>query len=114
MKWEIKPSPLHGVGLFATEDIRADYLICWGMMTEHPRGMFNGTPLENLICEQGDKDIMTWAPHMWINHSDNPNCECRSDRNAMEDDLHAIRDIPAGEELTIDYRTVCEWSARRP
>jgi SET domain-containing protein len=32
----------------------------------------------------------------------------------MEDDLHAIRDIPAGEELTIDYRTVCEWSARRP
>lgn len=104
--WTIKKSPLHGVGLFAAEDIKEGELISWGYSTSHERGTFDGTILEALVCCHGDKDVMTWGPHMWINHSDTPNCAC--DDGVAEDELYALQDIPAGTELTIDYETVCD------
>lgn len=47
---------------------------------------------------------------MFINHADDPN---------LVDDViagvtHAARDIAAGEELTIDYRTICRFAHREP
>jgi SET domain-containing protein len=38
-----------------------------------------------------------------VNHSDSPNCDFIRYIEALALDLIAIRHIPAGEELTIDY-----------
>ena len=80
----ISPSPIHGLGLFATEDIDAALYI--GTTHIQYRGDWVRTPLGG-----------------FINHNDNPNAviiECSTD---MERQLFTIKPISAGEELTIYY-----------
>jgi hypothetical protein len=77
---EIKPSKIHGNGLFATKDFKAGELIC--------PGRINGkrTPAGR-----------------YMNHSTNANVapeKVGEDINAV-----ALRDIYQGEELLVDYRT---------
>jgi hypothetical protein len=77
---QVKPSKIHGNGLFATKDFKAGELVC--------PGRINGkrTPAGR-----------------YMNHSTNANAvfdKVNADLNVV-----ALRDIYVGEELLVDYRT---------
>lgn len=104
----IKPSSIHGLGLFATEDIfMKDYTLTT-ITTSHlvvstDQTGISLTPNRLFRLEAGG----------YINHSTTPNISIRkmksTDLNSWK--LYGItptRDIKAGEELTLDYtRELC-------
>jgi SET domain-containing protein len=81
----IKPSKIHGLGLFAKKDI--------------PKGVELGiTHFEY----KGTHDGLIRTPlGGFINHSYSPNTNILDDRK--ERVLITIKDIKAGDEMTIDY-----------
>ena len=82
----IKESSIQGLGLFATTDIREGVLgIGWVRQDYFPDGYLR-TPMGG-----------------FINHSDNPNCVKLEHEEVGVMWLKAVRDIKAGEELTIKY-----------
>jgi len=76
---ELRDSPIHGSGLFATRDFEVGEVVCPGRLDgkRTPAGRF-------------------------INHSPNPNVEPKKDG----DDIFAVamRKVLAGDELLVDYR----------
>jgi len=78
----IKPSGIEGLGLFATQDIKA------------------GTQLGVTHIIISD-DIIRLPLGGFINHTDNPNC-VRIDV-ANKSYLHTLKDIKQNEELTLKY-----------
>jgi SET domain-containing protein len=113
---ELRASPIHGIGVFLTEPVRAGDLI-WRFDSRIDRVV-------------SDAEIRAMPPHLqhffrtystlhaglqlWVlcgdngrhfNHSDTPNT--RSLGIAFGDDVAAY-DLAAGTELTSDYRTICD------
>jgi hypothetical protein len=83
----IKPSGVHGLGLFATSDIATSCTL--GKTHVFDASFDNGyirTPLGG-----------------FINHSDQPNCGLRNAENGRYKLLYTLRDILAGEELMVKY-----------
>ena len=100
----VAKSPVHGRGLFARQDIPAD---TWIGHYDGPQTAENGTYVlwvEDGQNSEGDGATgETWTGYdgnnelRFLNHANRPNGE-------MDGlDLYAIRDISAGEEITIDY-----------
>lgn len=93
-----------GKGLFATELIEHEEAlgVVEGKVFDDPNyGSDYCIGLEgNLSLEPGE-------PFRFLNHSCEPNCELvyweYEDTDERELMLHALRDIKAGEQLTIDY-----------
>ena len=83
----IKESPINGLGLFATEKIKAHSLIG---VTHHPRK------------ESEDGHIRTPLGGFG-NHSDDPNCFKLLMREGGDWWIGAKQDIEPGEELTWQY-----------
>ena len=83
----IKKSPINGLGLFATEKIKAHSLIG---VTHHPRK------------ESEDGHIRTPLGGFG-NHSDDPNCFKLLMEESGDWWIGASRDIEPGEELTWTY-----------
>ena len=86
----IKDSPIHGQGLYATEDIS------------------NGVDLGiSHIFAVGFSDNYVRTPlGGFINHSDTPNCykvQSHDDSALNYFNLYTTRDIEEGEELTLNY-----------
>jgi SET domain-containing protein len=108
MMIEVRPSPIHGRGVFAVVDIPNGSIIERAPFVAMPTGALNGTPLEDLCWTHtiGDLkvDILTLSATTLCNHSNTPNCECHVEGDL--DVLYAVRRISAGEELTVDYRTI--------
>jgi SET domain-containing protein len=108
---KLKPSNIHGLGVFAAQDIPAGTLVF-----EHDAeldGWFDnrdyGTALNDLIqkyCPYDaklDKYIKACDHVNWMNHSDTPNLD------APTYYVHvANRDIAQGEELTVNYKQVSD------
>jgi len=112
---EVRNSPIHGRGVFATRDIRAEEEIAWyeGALIPHAEAdarpddghtfLFTLNEWWVLDAEQGGNDAR------FINHSCAPNCESvlveDDDGDPSQDRMviQALRDIRAGEELTYDY-----------
>jgi len=88
---EIRPSPVHGMGLFATGLIKQGELI----------GVINGNPIRvegcYILWDEYGSAISIEGPLKYINHSFEPNAEFTDNR------VVAIRDICADEEITHDY-----------
>ena len=81
----IKQSKIHGLGLFATEDIKKQHEFGIShIMNEYFEDGYIRTPLGG-----------------FFNHSDNPNCEAYVHHAYIM--LRSIKDIKAGEELTVKY-----------
>jgi hypothetical protein len=113
---EVRPSPIHGKGMFATAPIEKGQVVnIWGgtlLLTEEDiatsqrarewqaKGYIWGTIGEGLhlarLLGPGEQDLTDF-----INHSCDPNVW-------MQDEvtLEARRDITIGEELTIDYAMI--------
>ena len=75
----------------------ATILFAYVFMWEH------GTVEEDLYKHEGRSAVALGFTSL-LNHSYNPNCEFIRHIDALTIDLIALRDIGAGEELTIDYQ----------
>lgn len=116
----IKPSPLHGIGVFAIKDIPkgTKNIFSKGVgdwikvskeeveaLPQHSKDLIENHCLfdENFyfIPDYGFKllDLV-----IYINHSETPNVISLNDGEEFE----AIRDIANGEELLVDYGTIVE------
>jgi SET domain-containing protein len=116
----IKPSPLHGNGVFALRNIpkgcRNMFSAGIGEFIKIERSEIDQLPehsrqLVETYCLFDDKYY--WIPEygfklmdvsLYLNHSDTPNVISINDGEYFE----TIRDIETGEELLIDYGTIVE------
>ena len=113
---ELRPSPIHGIGCFADQDIKKGEIVrVWDTEDSQwvPTAKAHASRHAHLYRRFGIRSTGGyWAPvdfiristGWYMNHAAEPNL--RSDDGEVT--YHAIRDIPAGEELTIDYRRMDE------
>jgi hypothetical protein len=113
---ELRPSSIHGIGVFLAEPVAAGQLI-WRFDSRVDR-VFSDAELRDMP-ERLQNYLRTYSTlhdglKLWVlcgdngrhfNHSDTPNT--RSLGIAFGDDVAAF-DLPAGTELTSDYRTICD------
>ncbi len=113
---ELRPSPIHGLGVFLIEPVSAGTVI-WRFDSRIDRvysedEMASLPPLTRAFLQT----YSTWyaAAQVWVlcgdngrhfNHSSRPNTV--SDGVAFGQDV-ALIDLPAGAELTSDYATICD------
>ena len=105
--WEVKPSRIHGAGVFARADIAAEthvieYIGERVSKEESLRRRKKGNFFVFIVTEEFDIDgAVDWNPARFINHSCEPNCEARQEDERIW--IVALRDIRSGEELTFNY-----------
>ena len=103
------PSELHGRGVFAASDISQGQIIeiCPVLVfdkNELPH--VRQTILDNYYFdwgEEGDYFAFCLGYGSLYNHVHHSNAEYAMDFTAQTIDIYAVRDIPAGEEITINY-----------
>ena len=113
---EIRPSAIHGLGVFLLQPVPKGGLI-WRFDSRIDR-VYSEAEVASLPehVQRYLKTYCTWheATGLYVlcgdngryfNHSDRPNTV--SDAIAFGTD-RAARDLEAGEELTSDYRTICD------
>ena len=116
VRTELRASAIHGIGVFLTESVEAGQLI-WRFDSRIDR-VFSDAELKDLpdIAQEFLRTYSTLHANLrlWVlcgdngrhfNLSGNPNT--RSLGIAFGDDV-AAEDMPAGTELTSDYRTICD------
>lgn len=117
---EVRPSPIHGRGVFAARRIRTGIRIIeyTGERTGHAEADARYEDDEHerphvLLFIVDDETVIDAAnggsEARFINHSCDPNCEAVVDGDRVF--IESIRDIPRGAELTYDYNL--ERSGRR-
>ena len=113
---ELKPSSIHGIGVFLRAPVRKGQLI-WRFDSRIDRVFSDAELAEMPLALQSF--LRTYSTFhdglkLWVlcgdngrhfNHSDKPNT--RSLGIAFGDDVAAF-DLPSGTELTSDYRTICD------
>lgn len=117
---ELRPSAIHGTGVFLLEPVKAGQLI-WRFDSRIDR-IYSDAELADMPARLRDFLTTYSTKHdelnVWIlcgdngryfNHSDRPNT--RSLGIGFGDDV-AGEDMPAGTELTSDYRTICDAMRR--
>jgi SET domain-containing protein len=116
----LKPSPVHGIGVFAIRDIpkgcRSIFSKGTGgwvrisfeeveQLPAHSRNLIETYCLYDethyFVPDYGFK-LMDLA--LYLNHSSTPNIASVNEGEAFE----ALRDISTGEELLVDYGTIAE------
>ena len=84
----VGPSDIHGVGIFAKEDV--------------PKGIDIG--VSHVYDPNFQHDYIRTPLGGFINHSENPNCELiEEDGDYHYKKLQTLRKIEQGEELTLKY-----------
>jgi len=105
--WELKPSRIHGTGVFARADIPAETRVLEYVgervdKEESERRRKAGNFFVFIVTDEFDIDgLVDWNPARFINHSCAPNCEAREEDEHIW--IYALRDIKAGEELCFNY-----------
>ena len=115
----VKESPVHGLGVFASEKIKQDEIIevCYPV----DMGLDISKPSEVLEryrfnWPQGlspTKLVLPTGYGMIYNHSETPNANWRSDLNNETFEFYALRDIEMGEEIFTWYGDVNYWSGMK-
>ena len=113
VKTEVRETDKYGKALFAAEPVRRGTIVCSftlgsGVTTEqeYVRAVAEnrqpvtrtGTRYAGKYFTFGNED----APYNFVNHSFNPTLLCHCGV------VVALRDVKAGEELTLDYRTLID------
>jgi len=110
----LRPSKLHGVGVFAIRKIKKGTLLFPGDCGEMVWVQKNGLPRISKEVQRLYRDFAVLrggrygcpptfnrlSTSWYLNESANPNVRCNSTY-----DFIALKDIKAGEELTVDYST---------
>ena len=113
---ELRASPIHGIGVFLTQQVKAGDLI-WRFDSRIDRVFADDELTE--MPQKLQQFLRTYSTlhgglKLWVlcgdngrhfNHSDVPNT--RSLGIAFGDDVAAM-DLEPGTELTSDYRTICD------
>lgn len=107
----LKPSPIAGIGLFAQSPISRGEKV-WEFKDGFDL-LFVPSQIEELSSEaqrqfhnyafldtHHSKHMLCGDDARFFNHSPNPNCD-----DSQPDVTTAIKNIEAGEELTVDYLT---------
>lgn len=117
VKVRLALSPIHGIGVFAIQDIFKGQLInVFGSLTPKvytvPYSSFSKLfPEVKALILKGWPAVIngshfispvdtTWHV-LYMNHSDEPNFDNKTG--------HALKNIKAGDEITEDYRTMLNW-----
>ena len=113
---ELRPSPIHGIGVFLLQPVSKGDLI-WRFDARIDR-VYTEAEIAGLPehMQRFLRTYSTWhqATELWVfcgdngrhfNHSDEPTTV--SNAIAFGED-RAAADLPAGTELTSDYRTICD------
>ena len=109
VRTELRPSHIHGIGVFLIEPVEAGQLI-WRFDSRIDR-IYSDEELEEFLRTYSTlhADLRLWVlcgdNGRYFNHSDNPNTTSLG--IAFGDDV-AAEALPAGAELTSDYRTICD------
>lgn len=90
----IAKSPLHGRGVFAKRDIATGTMI--GMF-RGKKTRRNGIHVLWHLQNGRARGLRVLNEMRFLNHSEEPNAEIVADK------VYALRDIAAGEEITIHY-----------
>ncbi len=108
----LKPSGIHGVGVFTTKKIKAGTRIEWDLFRRGDLKRVKRVthPLERRYCIWDRKLKIWWCPQhfsrmslgWYTNHSKTPNVSC----GGRYDHWVTLRDIKAGEEITISYKAL--------
>ncbi len=97
----VHASPIHGLGLFAAEPIRAgETILAWRDCARTlSDGQAAALPAEErrYLSFIDGQHVLFDPPARFVNHSCAPNARGGGERDA------ALRDIAAGEEITVDY-----------
>lgn len=101
----IKPSKIHGVGLFAAVKIlRGEEIV-------------HGGPNYNVFQDEwieynkrGDPSFNLKVKLCCINHSEFPNCSRKGLSTEEQLIIFATRDIEENEEITEDYNLLADWN----
>ncbi|HEY0548052.1 MAG TPA: SET domain-containing protein-lysine N-methyltransferase [Verrucomicrobiae bacterium] len=105
--YEVKPSGIHGMGIFARVDIPAETRILEYVgerinKKESLRRRKENNFFVFVVTNKFDLDgAVDWNPARFINHSCAPNCEARMEEERIW--IYAVRALRAGEELTFNY-----------
>lgn len=114
----IAPSPIHGVGVFAIQDLKKGDRLQLDAMWQGfdvPYSMFDRLlpEVRQLILERWPKVVEgshfiypDTRMSVYLNHSEDPNYDPREDK--------LLRDVRKGEELTEDYRLIPNWEKSFP
>ena len=113
---ELRPSPIHGIGVFLLQPVSKSDLI-WRFDARIDR-VYTEAEIATVPehMQRFLRTYSTWhqATELWVfcgdngrhfNHSDEPTTV--SNTIAFGED-RAAADLPAGTELTSDYRTICD------
>ena len=113
---ELRPSPIHGIGVFLLEPVRRGQPI-WRFDSRIDR-VYAEDEIASLPerVRRFLRTYSTWHAEtgLWVlcgdngrhfNHSDEPNTVSMG--IAFGEDI-AATDLPIGTELTSDYRTICD------
>lgn len=92
---EVRESPLHGRGLFATQFIPKDTVLGWLKTVPAGDHELDGP---YILWVDGIKPMRVTCDMRYINHSPEPNAAYFDDLSVM-----ALRDIQPGEEVVHDY-----------
>ena len=118
----IAPSRIHGIGVFALAPVargQAVWQFQQGLDMEFSPDIVEGLPahVQTFFSHYGYLDrnvkriILCFDDARFVNHSDTPNVATDYAQDAYGLDA-ALRDIAAGEELTMDYGGFEESAAR--
>jgi len=98
-KLEVKPSPIHGDGLFATKTIRKGIIGKLHGKTLSRKQANKQAEHPHLLWDVNEKVAMiVEGPLAYLNHSSDPNAEYSEDGY-----VRALKKIKKGEEITHDY-----------
>ena len=111
---EVRPSSLHGNGVFAARDIPAETCIleyCGRRITPEEADARPSSNADDpnhtfyffLSCGKIIDGGQRGNDARWINHSCSPNCEARENEAGTRLYIYSLRDIAQGEELFFDY-----------
>lgn len=111
----LRPSAIHGVGVFARRPIAKDALVWkfsqpWDLQLA-PRDVLSlrASVLRDVarhlyLSRQSGCYVLCRDNARFMNHSRSPNLKCTADSGSEECVCFASRSIAPGEELTCDYR----------
>ncbi|WP_321574986.1 SET domain-containing protein-lysine N-methyltransferase [Paraburkholderia franconis] len=113
----MQPSPVHGQGVFANQDIGRAELIAeykgarvpWQHVVQRASS-YGKTPGHTFLFDIGDGTVIDGARGgssvRWMNHGCEPNCKAYIFDGRVF--IYALGDVKRGEELTINYGLVVD------